>query len=69
MKRCENCEYYSHKPNILGGIAECEADVKSLTTFWPNDACDKFTETKEDKLKAQNDCCNQHLDGAIQLRK
>jgi len=64
-KCCETCKWYSHKPNILGGIAECERDVKYLNTFWFNDACNKYKETNTDNLKAQNDLYKIHLGGAL----
>jgi len=67
--KCENCKFYRHIPNILGGVAECNKNVKPLNTFHPNEACDKFEHTDEDKLKAQNDFYNEHLDGAIKLNK
>jgi len=66
-KKCENCKFYSHTANILGGVAECNKDVKPLNTFWLNEACDKFEVTNEDKLKAQNDFYKEHLDGAIKI--
>lgn len=44
MKKCENCVYYKYTSNILGGIAECLKEVKPLTTFWNNDACDLYIE-------------------------
>lgn len=69
IKKCENCKYYSHTPNILGGIAECMKEVKPLNTFWNNDACDKFKQTDEDKLKQQNDFYKMHLGGALEIRK
>ena len=67
--KCENCKYYNHKPNILGGVAECFLEVKWLSTFWPNEACNKFSQTNKDQLKAQNDFYKDHLDGAIKLIK
>jgi len=66
-KKCENCKFYHHSPNILGGIAECSREVKKLNTFWPNEACEKFESTDEDKLKAQNDFYKEHLNGAIKI--
>ena len=60
-EKCENCRYYLHTANILGGIAECRKEVKWLKTFWPNDACDEFEETDKDNLKAQRDFYKEHL--------
>jgi hypothetical protein len=48
-------------------VAECNKNVKTLNTFWSNDACDKFEATNEDKLKVQNDFYKEHLDGAIKI--
>ena len=58
---CENCKFYSHRPNILGGIAECIKEVKWLTTFWNNEACDKFKLTETDNLKHQRDFYRDNL--------
>lgn len=65
--KCENCKFYSHTANILGGVVKCNKEIKSLNTFWPNDACDKFEATNEDKLKAQNDFYKECLDGVIKI--
>jgi len=43
--KCENCKFYHHSPNVLGGVAECRKEVKWLSTFWQNDACNKFEAT------------------------
>jgi hypothetical protein len=59
--RCENCKYYNHTPNILGGIAECAKDIKPLDVFWINEVCDEYESTNEDKLKAQNDLYKVHF--------
>lgn len=59
--KCENCKFYNHKPNILGGIAECRKEIKQLMTFWPNDACDKFERTEVDNLKQQKEFYKKHL--------
>ena len=67
--KCENCKFYHHSPNVLGGVAECRKEVKWLSTFWQNDACEKFEATEKDNLKAQNDFYKEHLGGAIQLNK
>lgn len=53
--KCENCVHYSHKANALGGVAKCEKEVKWLSTFWSNDACDAFEKTDKDNLKEQRD--------------
>ena len=68
-KQCENCKFYRHEPNILGGIAECMKEVKQLMTFWPNDACENHTPTDEDKLKPQNDFYKEQLGGVLQFTK
>jgi hypothetical protein len=67
--KCENCKYYSHRPNILGGIAECRKEIKPLNTFWANDACSEFDETEKDNLKGQNDFYKEHMGGVIQIKK
>jgi len=53
MRKCENCNYYTHTPNILGGVAECVIGIKSLNVFMPNDACENYIESDGDKLKSQ----------------
>ena len=68
-EKCENCKYYTHTPNILGGIAECTKEIKFLNTFWSNEACDEFKETREDKLKKQNDFYKMHLGDALEITK
>lgn len=67
--KCENCKFYNHKPNILGGIAECVKEVKPLLTFWNNESCDKHELTHEDKLKPQNELYKEHLVGCFKLIK
>ena len=42
MKDCKNCKWYTYKPNILGGIAECLREVKPMNVFHPNQACEQF---------------------------
>jgi len=64
-KKCENCKWYKHTANILGGIAECQKEVKPLNTFWDNEPCDKHEETNKDNLKQQNDYYKNHLGGAL----
>ena len=59
--KCENCKFYNHSPNILGGIAECEKGIKYLSTFFTNRACNEFKATGKDNLKAQNDYYKEHL--------
>lgn len=61
MKKCENCKYYVHSPNILGGLAECILNVKHLNSMLYNDACKKHAETKKDNLQDQKDFYKKHL--------
>lgn len=68
-QKCENCKFYSHRPNILGGIAECIKEVKPLNTFWANDACNKFEYAEENKLKEQKDFYKMHLGDTLNVRK
>ena len=72
MENCENCKFYSHSPNILGGIAECRKDVKWLSTFSMNEACEKFESTTEDNLKAQRelykDLLNTNASGQTKIK-
>ena len=67
-KICENCKFYNHSANILGGIAECGKGIKHLKTFWTNEACNEYEFTKEDKLKEQNNFYKIHLGGALKIR-
>lgn len=67
-KECETCKLYNHRPNILGGIAECMRGEKQLMTFWPNEACDSYAKTSEDKLKPQNDFYRDHVDAALKMK-
>ena len=67
MNYCETCKFYLHTPNILGGIAECILAEKRLTTFWKNEACDKYQHTDIDKLKPQNEYYKKHLSGILKL--
>ena len=50
---CENCKFYEHSANILGGLAKCRKQIKVLKTFWTNEACNEYEFTQEDKLKEQ----------------
>ena len=43
--KCDSCKWYSHTPNILGGVTECTKGVKPLKSFWPNEACDSHEHT------------------------
>jgi hypothetical protein len=67
--KCESCQWYEHTPTILGGIASCMQDVKPLNTFLDNEACKQHKFTNFDKLKAQNDYYDEHLNGVIHLNK
>lgn len=49
-KYCENCKFYRHEPNIIGGITSCLLSVKYLTTFWRNNACEKYDEKKGEEI-------------------
>jgi hypothetical protein len=67
--KCENCKSYNHKPNILGGVAECLKEVKFLTTFWNNEPCDEHELTEEDKLAHQKECYINHLGDYLDITK
>lgn len=68
-QKCENCKNYHHSPNILGGIATCNLDVKYMNTFWSNDACEKFEPTVKDNLKEQKDFYKMHLGDTLDIKK
>ena len=66
-KYCEHCRFYNHKPNILGGTAECLLGIKNLSTLQMNEACGFYQETKRDNLKAQDNFYEKNLNGVLKL--